>query len=312
MWAQPQAEAAAEIRVQHPHVVLLQAEHGGDVVVAVRDALDLVVDRVLAVALVDDGGGVRLHRVVMLDCEPVILPQLDRRPLVGSLGIAPRLRRRLDPAALHRRHVAELAHLCRVGNGRLRLIGHRDQGRGVASRLEILRHDESHRLAAVVDLAVVERAEGRAGRRHRVLIVLVAPGGALAVLVRDHLDHAGHSLGRRGVDRRDLPAGDGARHDVAVREVRGGELTRVLGQPGDLGRAVDTGAGAADVGVAARGAERLGHADGPYWMRLSESDCGVPAAACSRPRTMARRASSTLKPFSDWGSASATTRSAAA
>ncbi|GJE71975.1 hypothetical protein CHKEEEPN_3528 [Methylorubrum podarium] len=260
MRAQAGAEAAAEIGVQHPHLLRLQAEGAGDVVVGVRDALDLVVHGVGAVLLDDDGGGVRLHRVVVLVGHPVLAVDADLGRVERRRGIAPRLRRRLDAGPLHRRIVGFRRLRREVGaRGHDAVIDPHQRG-GVARGLEILGHDERHRLAGEDDAVRSQRLERRAGGRHRVLVILRVVGGGRAVLVGEHLDHAGHGLRGRGVDAPDAALGDGARHHHAVGEVGGGELTGVLGEAGDLGRAVDAADGAADEPVTAgRRAELDGH-----------------------------------------------------
>ncbi len=229
---QARAEAATEIGVEHPHLLRLQAEGAGEVLLRVRDTLHLVVDGVVAVRLDHDGRGVGLHRVMVLVGHPVLLAQLDGRLVEGSVRITPRLRRRLDAVALLGRVVGLADQGVDVGPGRLRLV------------------------------ADLHHGGGHAGGRHRVLVDLRVLGHVRTVLVGEHLDHAGHRFGRGGIDPRNRAPGDGAGDDVAVGEARRRELGGVLGEAGDLRGAVDAAAGAADVTVGAGGGADLnGHRD---------------------------------------------------
>ncbi len=89
--AQARAEGAADEWRHDTDVVLRQSEDTGQIRLVVLDALDLVVDGDLASALPDHGRRMCLHGIVMLNRDPVLLPDLDGRGIECRIGVAARL-----------------------------------------------------------------------------------------------------------------------------------------------------------------------------------------------------------------------------
>ena len=229
-----------------------------------------------------------LHRIVVLDGDAVFARHLVRGGGKGLLRIAARRRRRCDAGTLLGRHIGRVAHRCHIRGMRRLVVAHLHQRGGVAGSGEILRHHQRHGLAAVMDLGIVEGAEGRARRRHLVLVVLAAPGGAGPVLMGEDLYYAGHGQRRCGVDCGDLPAGDAAGHHDAVQQAGGGELGGIFRCAGHLGLAIHAALRGAEIGGVAA------HRTGP----LTGSACRRRSAACRRPPGTGRAG----WPAAPWGS----------
>src|SRR5262249_9981129 len=103
--------------------------------------------------------------------------------------------------------------------------------------------------------------------------------------VRQHVEHALYLQCIAGIDARDAAARNCRLDHEAVDETLSLELGGVFRGARDLGAAIDAGGWRSDIGV-----HRLSHA-----IFLWACDCGVERAACIRVRTMARRASGSLK-----------------
>ncbi len=248
-------------------VGLRQAEDGADRRLDVLHALRLVVDEELAALLHDDGGGVRLHGRVVLGLDLVGFAHARRGARHAVDHVAARLRRRRDAAALLGRLVGFRLRPLEVRLRRLGLALHLDQRGGVARDAPLLRHDERHELHREEDRGVVQRAEGQAGRADLVLPAAVEPRRARAVLLGEHLHHAGEGLGARGVDPRDAAVGDGAADRGAMEQPVGGKVGRVFRAARDLQRPVHAGAGLADM-------RSVEHQANTFWAWC----CGVPFA----------------------------------
>lgn len=103
---QARTEAAADIRRDDADIVARQTEDRAHIGLAVLDALRLVVDGDLAVAMPDHGRGMRFHRVVMLGRDRVLGADADGCLCKSLDGVATRLGRRRDAHALLGRLVA--------------------------------------------------------------------------------------------------------------------------------------------------------------------------------------------------------------
>ena len=273
--AQRAAEAATDIGVHHPHIVGAEPERVRHQLLRGLRALDLVVDRDLAVAVPMYGRGVHLHLHLVLDREMVVGRVLERRIGECGLGIAPVLGRMIGVALLARAGQELLGERRReVDIVRLGLVRDLDQAGREPRRLERLGDHHRDRLRVELDAIVVERLERIAGNLELVLPALGPPGVMRPVAMAQYVHHARHRARGLLVDRDDPPLGD-RRHDGdAVEQVGNSILGGVLRLAGDLGDAVHTADRAAD-------ADFLGcvHGDVPHAMRLSVWDCGVPAAA---------------------------------
>lgn len=276
------AEAAAHIGRQHAHIVRLHVEDAAQILLHVLHALGLVVDRELAAAFPDRRRGEQFHRIVMLDRNEIFRRVPHRRGRKRLIGLATRLRRRLDRHRL-------VAFGKEVGREPLRLVFHAYQRGGKARDLPFLGQDESDRLPVEQDLVVIERPERRAllGRH----IVFPRAGRARhrrPVFMRENVEHAFDAQRVARVNVRDAALGDRRCHDGGVDEAIDIVLAGILGGAGHLGMTVDAGGRSADVG-------RCAISHGAHRTFLDDCDCGVPRAACVSARTTARRARSILK-----------------
>ncbi len=200
----------------------------------------------MAAAVADHRAGVHLHRVVVRDAGVVLGIDLDRRGVEGRIGVAFRLRCWRIAGLQRGRLVAVLQVGQQVRFVRRGLVLNLDQHRGVARQFEGLRHHQRDRLAAVVNLVVVQRPERRAGRGRHVLVEQPQRADLGTVLVRDHVNDPGHRQRLACIDRHDAAARNGAVDHHAVGEIRRGMLGRVAGVAGHLGNAVDAGRRRAD------------------------------------------------------------------
>ncbi len=162
------AEGAADKRIEHAHVLGAEAEHAREIALDVLRALILVVDRDPAVALPDHGGAVHLHGIVMFGGEVILAGDPHRRVCISGLGIAAVF------AALRSVPLGTLVQcIAKVGVVLGGLVFDRDQRGGMARRLECLGDDQRDRLAAEMDLVVIERAQRNAAGAIVVLIAAV-------------------------------------------------------------------------------------------------------------------------------------------
>src|ERR1043166_8513015 len=166
--------------------------------------------------------------------------------------------------------------------------------------LRLLSNHERDWLEAEVDAVVVKRAERFAPGSDVVLIFVVRRRHFRPIGVGEN---GGDALDAQRVGKvaaRDPPLGDGRRDHEPVREIGHVVLGGVFRRAGDLGASIDP---------RSRFAERAG-GHGAYLMRLSDCDCGVPAAAWASARTTPRRASAILKSL--WPKPRASRRTTAA
>src|SRR5262245_2174566 len=171
--------------------------------------------------------------------------------------------------------------------------------------LEFLRDDQRHRLTAEQDFVVIERTEGRAGRRHLVGIFLVRRCKLGPMLVRKHVEHAVDRQRIRGMNALDPPLGNGGRDHETMRQAGHVVFGGVFRKSGNLRVSIDAGGRLAEVAGGGHGALPA------HLIRLSACDCGVPRAAWVSARRMPRRASSILKSLWPKPRASRSTVSAA-
>ena len=80
----------------------------------------------------------------------------------------------------------------------------------------------------------------------------IEPRGPWPGLVGEYGQNTRHSQRRRGIECRDPTLGDRARHDMAMRQIRGRELGCVLRSSGDLGGSIDPAARGPDVSLGIR------------------------------------------------------------
>ena len=165
------------------------------------------------------------------------------------------------------------------------LVLHAHQRRRKTRDLRRFGDDERDRLTVEHDPVVVERPERRSCGRHVILVGLIVVRHGRTVLVRKHVEHALDAQGGAEIDACDATLCDCRRYNAAISKAWHVELGGIFCGAGDLREAVDAGSGSADVRCHGRA----------QTIFLDDCDCGVPAAACSRARTIARRASSILK-----------------
>ena len=139
-------------------------------------------------------GGVDQHRRLAQRLLGIALPRMGRRVVVRRLLRL--LAKRVEAVAALRRLVLDQA---------FQPLG------GVARDLEAFRHDDGDRLTEIGDLLhPLVRRFGLAA------LLRVSEKG---VVVGDDLDHAGHGLDRRGVERLDLPRADRRADQHAIGDV---------------------------------------------------------------------------------------------
>ena len=157
---QRRAEAAAEIRHDHPYLGGGNAEDAVDIGLAVLRPLRLVVHDDALVAIPDDGGGVHLHRVVVLVGDAVFGFDAGGRRGHRLADIAARLGRAALARSRLGRHIGLLAPRIELGLVGFFLIGHADQRGGESRGRHVLGHHQRDGLAAPQHIIIVERPEG--------------------------------------------------------------------------------------------------------------------------------------------------------
>lgn len=274
------AEGAADAGQGHPHLVLGQAEHGGDLAQVGVEPLggDVEVDA----AVLAGHGETRLgaEEGLVLHAEVVVARDDHVGARGGRGGVAAH-----DRLAVHDVGVRDVAAVVvgavlvdedRAGGGGGGLVGderqlpvlHLDLGGGAARGLRVVGGDDRDRLAVVADLAVGE------DRGVPDLQPVVAHVGGQVVVGHDGV-HAGGGERLAGVDGDDLGVCDGGAQDLAPEHVLVPHVGRVRELAGDLEDAVRAERGLAD---AALGPGALG------------GRAGAPLAAMLRPpRTGGRR-----------------------
>ena len=158
------AEAAADVRIDHSHILGGNSERLGDHFTRASDVLRRVVESELAALPMRDRP-VRLHRVVVLHRRLV-----DGVHLHFGLGerlhpVAPLLRRR---TSRHLRRARVCLCLFEIDPGLGILVAHPQLRGGIVRLLQRLGHDDRDRLAVVANARVLEERKLASGRRfHR-------------------------------------------------------------------------------------------------------------------------------------------------
>ena len=186
--AQARAEGPADIRRDDANVVGLEAEHVAEIVVDVLHALGLVVDGERAVRLADT---VVANISIGLWCSTGT--RTRRRPAPAPRRGPCRRGRAASAGGLSGSSAGSAAS--RWSSGPWRAAGSSYSTRRASRRSGPARGFGDHqgdRLAAEMDLGVVERAERRAGRRDLVAVAAVQPSGG--ILVREDREHPGQRM----------------------------------------------------------------------------------------------------------------------
>ncbi len=225
------AEAAAHIRVDHPHVRLRQAEHPGQRLVRPADALGRVPHRQM-VAVPACDCGVRLHRVVVLDRGRVGRLDAHLRRRQRPVRVAAAAVRRAGSETEFLRHVRLIERIVHPRHERRRLIRHAHARRRCLRLFQRLGHDDRDMLTVVGDAGVLQHRAGHRLhlRRHAMQ--------AQRVIRRDDRKHTGHRPRLCGVDPRDGAGADRALHQRGVRHAGLVELGGILRGARNLGAPV--------------------------------------------------------------------------
>ena len=248
VWPGPQcrSERAADIRIDHAHIVRGNAEAARDLVPLVANPLRFAPQRQL-IALPLRDGCVRLHRVVLLARREIGRLNADGRGGIGRVGV-PLFS--LRPAAL-------LGGGFRGGYGEARVEAKARRGIGLIGDahercrikgLRLCRCDhERDGLTAEQDLVILQHFD----LLSRYWIDRGSFSGRLIrqpirVQMREHKQHAGRALGRSGADRDDAPGWYRAVMRCGIHKALGMELGGVPGAARHLGGSVHTRGGCAD------------------------------------------------------------------
>ncbi|CAM5396631.1 hypothetical protein SVIOM342S_09206 [Streptomyces violaceorubidus] len=258
------AEGAADAGQGHPHLVLGQAEHGGDLAQVGVEPLGGDVEVDAAVLAGHGESGLGAEEGLILHAEGVVA----RDDHVGARGGRPGVAAH-DRLSVHDVGVRDVGGMVvvavlveedRAGGGRGRLVGdegqlpvlHLDLRGGAARGLRVVGGDDRDRLPVVADLAVGE------DRGVPDLQSVVAYVGGQVVVGHDGV-HARRGQRLARVDGDDLGVGDGGAQDLAPEHVLVPHVGRVRELSGDLEDAVRAERGLAD---AALGPGALGEAGG--------------------------------------------------
>ena len=217
------AEAAADERREHAHILGREGERLGDGAAGGTDHLVAGADQQLAVSP-GDGAGMRFERGGIMDRRRVAAVEHHRG---GG-------QRRIEIADVDRRQEAELV----VALHRLRVLIEAiaaglgmddDQRRGVAGDALVGGDDDRDRLAVMEDRIGIAMRRG----------LRIAAAGDHARVAVDHREHAGHVLRGGAVDGGDPAAADRRADDRGISGVRVGALIGVAGGAADLRRPFD-------------------------------------------------------------------------
>ncbi len=230
------AEAAAEVRLDHAHAVLVEAQHFGHRQVHVMRHLGGAVHGQVAATVDLDLHRMRLGEGVGDGGEAEALFDHDRRRGEGGVGIAEALLDLLVQVVVAlqfrvQRVVGGLERVARVEHRQRRFVVDHDQRQRLLGDRRALRRHRRHRFADVAHALARQCRFVLADRQHA--------KGALEVGAGEQRAHPGQRRGARGVDGADARAGVRRAQDQRVQRVRQAQVVGVAGAAGDLVARVD-------------------------------------------------------------------------